>query len=333
MGVLSVLTMFAIVGFSIAVSLLITVPLTGALVRLRANYNPRGLRLDPEGNFEPHTGPVVTSFFGMLKRVKRIEGWSGLYKGLMPTLLFSLVLSVFAVTVLDADRASTLGRINPPVAGPFGTLAFGLLSMLLSLPTAVITYRSITTPYKLSYLRPMYSIRILLTPTERKKPWMLYMTPGLLAAQVLLVAYTAFFLTAIRAFLLPRPSADELSLNTVKFGIYLFIELLSTVVLCPLEVISTKLAIQRNHAAPEYNSVEQEAEDDTLDGEEYTEYSGAEEDVIGLRHEKDPYLGLVDCAKKIIDEEGWKALYRAWWITLLAAVGSALASAVPYIAP
>lgn len=200
----------------------------------------------------------------------------------------------------------------------------------------------------------MYSIRILLTPTERKKPWMLYMTPGLLAAQVLLVAYTAFFLTAIRAFLLPRPSADELSLNTVKFGIYLFIELLSTVVLCPLEVISTKLAIQRNHAAPEYNSVEQEAEDDTLDGEEYTEYSGAEEDVIGsvacplvrssngcspshqsrrLRHEKDPYLGLVDCAKKIIDEEGWKALYRAWWITLLAAVGSALASAVPYIAP
>lgn len=91
MGVLSVLTMFAIVGFSIAVSLLITVPLTGALVRLRgecvsadpwycttkhsysANYNPRGLRLDPEGNFEPHTGPVVTSFFGMLKRVKRIE--------------------------------------------------------------------------------------------------------------------------------------------------------------------------------------------------------------------------------------------------------------------
>ena len=64
-----------------------------------ANYNPRGLQLDAEGNIEPHTGPVVTSFFGMLRRVKRIEvswssaflssvsdhdlsqGWAGLYKG------------------------------------------------------------------------------------------------------------------------------------------------------------------------------------------------------------------------------------------------------------
>lgn len=58
---------------TVLVGLVITVPLTGALVRLRANYNPKGLQLDDEGNVEPHTGPVVTSFFGMLARVKRIE--------------------------------------------------------------------------------------------------------------------------------------------------------------------------------------------------------------------------------------------------------------------
>lgn len=60
-------------AFTLAVSLAITIPLTGALVRLRANYNPKGLQLDPEGNVEPHTGPIVTTFFGMLFRVKRIE--------------------------------------------------------------------------------------------------------------------------------------------------------------------------------------------------------------------------------------------------------------------
>ena len=59
--------------FTVLAGLLITVPLTGALVRLRANYNPKGLQLDDEGNVEPHTGPVVTSFFSMLVRVKSIE--------------------------------------------------------------------------------------------------------------------------------------------------------------------------------------------------------------------------------------------------------------------
>lgn len=58
---------------SLGVSLAIIVPLTGALVRFRANYNPKGLQLDAEGGVQPHTGPVVSTFFGMLRRVYRIE--------------------------------------------------------------------------------------------------------------------------------------------------------------------------------------------------------------------------------------------------------------------
>lgn len=58
---------------SLTVYLAIAIPLNGALVRLRANFNPKAIQLDAEGNVEPHTGPIVTSFFGMLKRVKRIE--------------------------------------------------------------------------------------------------------------------------------------------------------------------------------------------------------------------------------------------------------------------
>jgi hypothetical protein len=37
--------------------------------------------------------------------------------------------------------------------------------------------------------------------------------------------------------------------------------------------------------------------------------------IFRLRSETDPYIGLVDCGKKIADEEGWGALYRAWWLT------------------
>jgi hypothetical protein len=36
-----------------------------------------------------------------------------------------------------------------------------------------------------------------------------------------------------------------------------------------------------------------------------------------LRNVMDPYLGIVDCTKRIIDEQGWRALYRGWWLTML----------------
>ena len=67
------ITSFLLFTAFLAIFLLITVPLTGALVRLRANYNPKGLQLDPEDGVQPHTGPVITSFFVMLSRARRLE--------------------------------------------------------------------------------------------------------------------------------------------------------------------------------------------------------------------------------------------------------------------
>jgi hypothetical protein len=58
---------------ALAISLIIFVPLSGVLVRFRANYNPKGLQLDSEGGAVPHTGPVVRSYFTMMGRVYRIE--------------------------------------------------------------------------------------------------------------------------------------------------------------------------------------------------------------------------------------------------------------------
>jgi len=303
---------------SLALALAIIVPLTGALVRFRANYNPKGLRLDAEGGVQPHTGPVVSSFLGMLKRVYRIEGWAGLYKGLMPTLIATVVLTAFVVATFKSVTLHHGSYSTPSEAGPLGLLAYGVFMMLISLPSVIITYRAITTPHKLPYFKARYSLRILLTPTERRRPWVIYLTPGLLLAEFLHIAYIVLVLKGIRHVLLPglaKPGVPgKEDLNPVRLAIYFVMCIISTIILTPLEVIATRLAIQRNHAAPEFNSVVQEVEGE---GEECAEYSGVEEDVIGLRSEGDPYLGLVDCGKRIVAEEGYGALYRAWWLTLL----------------
>ncbi|KAG0707328.1 mitochondrial carrier [Suillus ampliporus] len=308
---------------TLGLSLAILVPLAGTLVRFRAHYNPKGLQLDSEGDVQPHTGPVVSSFFGMLRRVHRIEGWPGLYKGLMPTLCSTLVITFFLMIFLS-DSNLRNGKYSAPDAGVVGMLFYSIFAMLVSLPQVIITNRAITTPHKLPYLNAIYSLRVLLTPTERQKPWILYLTPGLLAVQVAHIAYVVLGLRSIRQLLLPElanagmPRTEEIS--PVKFTIFLVIALLSTVILAPLEVIAIRISIQRNHAAPEFNSISQEEDGDA---QEATEYAGADEDVIGLRTEREPYIGLVDCAKRIVEEEGWSALYRAWWLTTLGSLGGA----------
>jgi len=143
-------------------------------------------------------------------------------------------------------------------------------------------YSAITTPHKLPYFKPIYSLRVLLTPTERRRPWLIYLTPGLLLAEILHIAYVVLILKTLRHVLLPALSKpgvpSKADFTPVRVGVYFIVCLFSTAVLTPLEVIATRLAIQRNHAAPEFNSVVQEAEGE---GEEFAEYPGAEEDVIG----------------------------------------------------
>jgi len=196
--------------------------------------------------------------------------------------------------------------------------------MLVSLPLIIIESRAITTPYRLPYCKPIHALRVLLTPTERRKPWMLYLTPGLLATQMVHIAYVNLGVRFIRRFLLPElytPRVPNFKyMPPARLTVYLALLICSTAILTPLDVIATRLAIQRNHEAPGLDSVVQEEE---IDSEE-NRYAGAEEDVIGFRSEDDPYLGLADCAKRIADEEGYSALYRTWWLTMLGSLGGAL---------
>jgi hypothetical protein len=309
---------------ALIISLVVFVPLTGILVRFRANYNPKGLQLDSDGGAVPYTGPVLRSYFGMMVRVYRLEGVSGLYKGLMPTAISSSIIAIIVLLFIDTEHPRH-GKYRAPETGILGTLIYSLGMLVLSLPTAILTYRSITTPHKLPFCNLMTSLRLLLTPTERRRPWILYLTPGLMAAELIHVGIIVLFLGPLRQVLLPELSqsgSDRPKVSLIKLIIYFIILCLSVAALAPLEVIATRLAIQRNHASAEYNSVSQEIDGD---GDETVEYAGTDEDVIGLRSEGDPYLGLVDCAKRIVNEEGWMTLYRAWWITLLGGLMSSFA--------
>ena len=128
----------------------------------------------------------------------------------------------------------------------------------------------------------MYSLRMLLTPTERRKPWVLYLTPGLLTAHIIHIVYVTLGVRTIRRFLLPELYTPRVP--NVKFmprgRLAAFLALLigSTAILTPLDIITTRLAIQRNHAASELIAVVPENED----GGEANKYAGAEEDVIGF---------------------------------------------------
>lgn len=181
-----------------------------------------------------------------------------------------------------------------------------------------------TTPYLLPWTNARYALRRLFTPTELAKPWILYATPGLLGAKLLHLAYVVLVLRSFRTLLLPsvskmangdydRKAGIPADFTVLRIGTYMIIATLSVAILCPLEVIATRLSLQRNHPATiPYQAV---SEEEVAEPEEM--YAGIE-DVIGLRSEYDPYNGFTDAAKRMVAEEGWRALYRGWWITLCA---------------
>jgi len=171
----------------------------------------------------------------------------------------------------------------------------------------------------------MYSLGILLTPIERRRPWIFYRTPGLLATQVARIACVTLVLGSILLWILPALENPGIWF----FAKVIAVACLSRVVLSPLQIIATRLSIQRNHGMPEHNPL---ISQDVSDSEEVTEHASAGEDVIwyvpchffpsiipadgySLRTDREPYAGLIDCGKRIIDEEGWCALYRAWWLS------------------
>jgi hypothetical protein len=316
---ISVVVGAAVSILSMALALGVTVPFAGVLVRYRANYTPKTgtVRLDDEADAAPRADASI-GYFGMMKRVYRLEGWAGLYKGIMPTIIATLIAFVVVtpIGVLGALPYTVMRPVHPLLPGWIIGLLMSLVFPLLFVPLQIITNRAITTPHKLAAFAPRTALRVLLSPAERAQPLRLYLAPGVAFAVVL-----ESFLASSFSFL---PLATKSFAGaTIALAAALPILLLSTAVLTPLEVLTARLTLQRRiGVAP--------AEMDALIAPLYSAEPVMEFRSTDVEEGEAPYTGLLDCARKIVKEEGWGVLTRAWWLT---AAVMLLALAMPQMIP
>ncbi|KAJ6468207.1 hypothetical protein C8R45DRAFT_1017919 [Mycena sanguinolenta] len=303
----------------------IGIPLVGVLIRYRANYTPKtgAVRLDDE--VAPSVAPRADAsigYFGMMKRVHRLEGWEGLYKGIMPSIITSLIADVvvapFSVVLLQftGPNSPPLSLLHRWVIG----LGMSIIPTLLIFPMQIIVNRAITTPHKLPAFAPRIALRTLLSPAERAQPLRLYLAPGV-GFSVVLEALILSSLSMGAQTIFPPPTSwvrETIAwVPTIVLG---------TLLTTPLEVLTARLTLQRRLGPPSLlNTPSAEilaaAAMDVVpvySAEPVMEFRpvltvGA--DAVGEEGEE-PYTGLFDCARKIVAEEGWGVLARAWWLNV-----------------
>ena len=85
----------------------------------------------------------------------------------------------------------------------------------------------------------------------------------------------------IRSLIMPTSASDgsdeAVTISLTRLGLYVPFAIISTAIVCPLEVISTRLSIQRNHDTAGFTAVSQEEESEVNN----VAYAAADEDVIG----------------------------------------------------
>ncbi|KAF7350144.1 hypothetical protein MVEN_01316800 [Mycena venus] len=300
----------------IALGLGITMPFTGVLVRYRANYRPkRGVHLADE-NEAYETRAEADSYFGMMRRVHRIEGWAGLYKGIMPSIIATLIamvaISPFAIFLSMGHRVLPGGRVV--ISTPSGlvlwilSFAFAVIPAILVIPMQIITNRSPPSapkPRSSSSSPPpsarthgsSTSPRASASPSSSRAS-----SPPTLALVLRLVP---------GLYVSPRLPALLASLPVVA---------LMTLLLTPLQVMGARLTLQRLGAAS--------------DGAPDADAAAAppaygEEEVMEFRTQEAPYTGLIDCGRQMVEEEGWRALLRAWWVTPFLMLTSGVVALAP----
>jgi hypothetical protein len=204
-----------------------------------------------------------------------------------------------------------------PAEGGVRIALFAIFLTFAMLPMAVILNRSVITPYKLpNNLRE--SLKILLSEHELSHPTALYKTPGLLAITAIHVLVGSVIAHFIRFAILGDPvKHDDPKPAAWRYVIYAILQATSAAWISPIQVVQTKLTVQPN-LGNEITIGEPDA-----GTPESLRFAGTEQDVVGLRPTTDPYVGIVDATRKIIDEEGWQALYRGWWWTSLGALMAA----------
>ncbi|WFD36556.1 hypothetical protein MCUN1_003439 [Malassezia cuniculi] len=269
-------------------ALAVVVPFDGALVRHRANYLPKAVSLDnvlqdgqetEPGEYVRQTlmwreqratakiGPVVNGVAKMMRRIVRLEGWRGLWKGITLDLVLSMM--IMWIQLLLFGSLFLLAPYNGMPAGPDGIskTAVVLYSMILALfdiPIIVLTNRAIVHPRLLNWRYPKACLREIMSHDEQRQPWRLYIVPGVFQAVLLKIFWVSVIGTTVRQLTVPAlgvvtvptpvapgesqysgPSSDTLTISPLGLSVFLVWILISAVVVTPIECVIVRLSVQR----------------------------------------------------------------------------------------
>ncbi|KAF7350141.1 hypothetical protein MVEN_01316500 [Mycena venus] len=239
------------------------------------------------------TRAEADSYIGKMRRVHRIEGWAGLYKGIMPSIIATLIamvaISPFAIFLSMGHRVLPGGRVV--ITTPSGlvlwilSFAFAVIPAILVIPMQIITNRAITTPHKLATFAPKAALQLLLSPRRARAPMEALLRPGRRPLRVPPGPR--------RPHARPRPAPRPRPLRLAPPP-------------RPPRVMGARLTLQRLGAASDGAPEADPASAPPAYGEE---------EVMEFRTQEAPYTGLIDCGRQMVEEEGWRALLRAWWVT------------------
>nr|GAT56131.1 predicted protein [Mycena chlorophos] len=121
----------------------ITMPFVGALVRFRANSIPHRAQPDDLEAASDLTVVEATSYFGTLKRVYTVQGWAGLYQGIVPSIA-EVVLDfiMFILSIRLASLTPSVQILPFHLRNLWGLVPFILLYLLFAaVPVALHVIR------------------------------------------------------------------------------------------------------------------------------------------------------------------------------------------------
>ncbi|ESK95865.1 hypothetical protein Moror_12363 [Moniliophthora roreri MCA 2997] len=298
-------------GLPLFTILELTVGLSGVLLRYRVHYEQKSDRFGVTTGLRNQLSGML-SFIGMGLKIRRIEGWSGLYKGLFARNL-EICLAALAFNYSFGRHPAAPGFLLASFAPQFDLQQCAMYVFIVTavaVPMRVFITRATVTPYRLSDASTVF--RVLLSPTERQDLVLLYFIPGLVAAIGIHTILTLYAAITINHLMLPLLSYSRRKLTRLLsvIGYYALVSL-SRAALTPFDVIATRLALQRR-------SDEKESLDDVeLSGQSNGSvplFAPTTESLVRLREDSglEAYKGFIDCWNKIRNEEGDAALFRGW---------------------
>lgn len=244
----------------------------------------------------------------------------------------------------SSNGASATGFCIPSVLRILSEFVYLSLQHFFFLPCTILIYRAMTTPYRLPWLDPQLARFVLLSNAERCSLLYVWLTPGLVEAQGLQV-----ILLLLRWMARPElAGGDNQNATSIKrFTTDLALAIASTAILTPLEVRcaqrhtigETKRLLPTGHCY----TADDAAQVLVFRGSTSTRGCGRHGilyhntgctvrthnitatlmvnlisgHLYRFPNPERPYEGLVDAGKRIVHEEGWNMLYRAWWFTML----------------